>query len=180
MYNKDELVPPDFLDKIFFQSAIQKYYNSGPLSVKNLNFKPASKIGDHFGSTMFKVEIAYTEKEHAQDISLHVVVKIAPTEEGYKKNLLNYERVFANEIEMYAKVLPAMQELLSSIGDKTEIAPGCIYYSMKPFPVLILEDISVKGFKLPDDLLDYDTTKFVVGQLARFHAASMVVNEKVR
>ena len=52
---------------------------------------------------------------------------------------------------------------------------------MKPFPVIILEDLSVSGFEMiPKQVENFEDTKTIFQRLAMFHAASyFLVNEKV-
>lgn len=52
---------------------------------------------------------------------------------------------------------------------------------MKPFPVIVLEDLSVRGFEMMSNQIDnFEDSKTIFQRLAMFHAASyFLVNEKV-
>jgi hypothetical protein len=54
-----------------------------------------------------------------------------------------------------------------------------IYQSTEP-AVIVLEDLSVSGFKMLQVPGDYDTSKLIFQRLAVFHAASFCLVEKVR
>lgn len=53
---------------------------------------------------------------------------------------------------------------------------------MKPFPVIVLEDLSVSGFEMMSKQVeDFKDSKTIFQRLAMFHAASyFLVNEKVK
>lgn len=54
-----------------------------------------------------------------------------------------------------------------------------IYQTNEP-AAIVLEDLSVSGFKTLQVPGDYDTSKLVFQRLAVFHAASFCLLEKVR
>uniref|UniRef100_A0A1B0C8X4 Putative ecdysteroid kinase n=1 Tax=Lutzomyia longipalpis TaxID=7200 RepID=A0A1B0C8X4_LUTLO len=99
-----------------------------------------------------------------------------PILEGLKKDVLEEMPVFEREIAIYAKVLPEMKRIMDSIGDDEKIAPSLIYHSSNP-PVIILEDISQKGFKMYGKLFDFEDVTKIVKKMAKFHALSMYINE---
>lgn len=53
---------------------------------------------------------------------------------------------------------------------------------MKPFPVIVLEDLSVSGFEMMlKQVENFENSKTIFQRLAMFHAASFfLVNEKVK
>lgn len=52
---------------------------------------------------------------------------------------------------------------------------------MKPFPVIVLEDLSINGYEMMTKQVEnFEDTKTIFQRLAMFHAASyFLVNEKV-
>lgn len=173
----EDLKAPKWLNSNFFQQVLQEYLSDPQILVHKISFQPASKPGDHFASDMFKVTIHYdSPKDDSQDLSKVVVVKTVPIEDGFKKVMVNYDRLFRTEIRVYEQVIPAMEELLRTAGDDTKIAPTLIYQSMEPNKVLILEDLCSRGFEMSDGLLGLHGTLMVVEKLAKFHASSMILN----
>lgn len=87
--------------------------------------------------------------------------------------------LFETEIEMYTKVLPEMQRLLSQTGDSDVIAPNIIHSGFNP-DYVIFEDISKYGYIAKHDALDYNNTLKVITKLAKIHALSYYIqNESI-
>jgi hypothetical protein len=56
-----------------------------------------------------------------------------------------------------------------------------IYAAEKPFPVIILKDLSGEGFSAPrQPPEDIEEIKLMIQRLAQFHAASFYLVDKVR
>lgn len=78
--------------------------------------KPGSSAGDHYASVMFKIIVTY-ETRGRTVTDRRFILKTLP-DAGEKKEFLEEFPVFANEIHMYTKILPAMEKLLTKHDDK--------------------------------------------------------------
>ncbi|GAB0094310.1 LOC111597534 [Sergentomyia squamirostris] len=175
-YNKDELVPPDFLNEEFLQNVLEKDENDKNLKITKFDIIPGSKAGDHFASVMFKAIVSYTTK--GKSISgRSLIIKTMPVDDGFKKEMLSEMNVFGREIEMYSKVLPEMKRIMESIGDKEELGPRCVYYSTDPVTI-IFDDITKYGYEMYNDgFFGFDNVIKIVKKLAKYHALSYYMND---
>lgn len=124
-YNPDEYVPPVWMDEAFFARALGKFEHDPAVKIKSLDFKPASKVGDHFASVMYRVTAIYDVPKYKKiDEKRVMIVKTLPFGDGAKADLFkNSNNIFVTESRMYAQVLPEMERLLSGAGDNTQICP---------------------------------------------------------
>lgn len=180
-FNTDELEPPLWMDSTFLERALRSYVNDSDLTVKSFESKPATKVGDHFSSIMFRINITYDSSKYKKlDEKLQVIVKAMPWKEGTKTDFFKDSPAFKIETRMYSEVLPAMHRLLEDAGDETVLSPKLIYHTFDPVPTLVLEDLTVSGFEMPERTLDFDDAKEVAIRIAKFHAASIHLQANVK
>lgn len=126
-YNTDELEPPTWMDKQFFERALRSYVHDNGVLVKNFESKPATKVGDHFASIMFRVKIEYDSPKYKKTSEkIQVIVKTMPITEGMKAEFLKDSPAFKIETKMYAKVLPEMERVLRNAGDNILLGPRLV------------------------------------------------------
>lgn len=166
---------PSWMDKTYFEKVLRRYTNDESIILDEIMFQPASKAGNGFASTIFRVICVY--KQPLKRVSL--IVKTVPVEEGLKKHMINQERAYETEIKMYVDVLPEMERVLfEAIGTRIQIGPRRVHHALTPSPVLILEDLVEAGCEMPETTLGYDESLMIVKRLAQFHAVSIFINEK--
>ncbi|XP_063697375.1 uncharacterized protein LOC134828361 [Culicoides brevitarsis] len=167
---------PSWMDKNYFEDVLRHFKNNETLKITNYELKPASKAGDGFASSIFRV-ICQTGDE---EISL--IVKTVPIEEGLKRSMINHERAYETEIKMYAEILPEMEKILLKVtGKAVKIGPQMIHFSLKPSPVLILEDlVRSRGCEMSEKTFGLEESVRIMKRLAQFHASSVVINEKIK
>ncbi|GAB0088783.1 hypothetical protein DMENIID0001_032470 [Sergentomyia squamirostris] len=174
-YNKDEQNPPEYVNQDLILKVLQNVEEDEHIEIIEFKIVPGTKPGEHFASIMFKAVVSYISRGK-QVLGRSFVIKTMPVEEGMKKEMLTKMPIFEREIDMYTKVIPEMSKVMTSIGDSEVIAPSLLYHSLEP-PILIFEDITQRGYKMHQDLLDFDKTVRVVKKLAKFHALSYYIND---
>lgn len=128
-FNTDELEPPLWMDKTFFERALRSYVHDNDVTVKSVESKPATKVGDHFASIMFRVAIEYDSPKYKKvGEKISVIVKTMPCTEGMKAEFLKDSPAFKIETKMYSKVLPEMERVLANAGDNTLLGPRFVCY----------------------------------------------------
>uniref|UniRef100_A0A336M177 CSON009903 protein n=1 Tax=Culicoides sonorensis TaxID=179676 RepID=A0A336M177_CULSO len=178
-FNNDELVPPPWMTENFFAIALGKFEHDPKLKINSIEIKPATLVGDHFASIMFRVTAEYDIPKYKKFNEKRVmIVKTVPFGDGNKAEMLKNSPIFKTESKMYAQVLPEMERLLHAAGDNIKLCPKLIYQSYEPAPIIILEDISVDGYEMSGKPVDYETGLKIASTLAKFHATSMYINEK--
>lgn len=123
-FNKDELEAPKWLDQTFFEEVLQSYTKDPSVVVKDFQIKPGTNAGDHFASVMFKVTVNHTSEKNGLAASeIKLIMKLMPSAEGLKKEMLKETPAFKSETRMYVEVLPKMESVLEDAGIKITFGP---------------------------------------------------------
>lgn len=178
-HTADELQPPDWLNDQFFLEVIKKAQNDASITLcHGCKLRPGSNAGDHFGSVMFRTTVHYRSTRFHNERAISLIMKTTTKTEGYKMEVLKDNSLFDTEIKMYRDVLPAMCKALEDVGEHLEV-PRLIYGAIKPHTIIILEDISPKGWQTGRELVDtFEEALFTVRNIAKFHAASFFLQQK--
>lgn len=95
-------------------------------AVEDFNITAGSKPGDNFASSIFRGVITYRSKftaSSSKSISVIIKTQMVVGLEGAHGDFLKDSPLFRTEIEMYEKVLPEIQSLWLSVGDKDLLCP---------------------------------------------------------
>ncbi|XP_052870360.1 uncharacterized protein LOC128275780 isoform X1 [Anopheles cruzii] len=177
-YNSDELCAPSWLDDDFFLKVMREFENDATVRLTaECPLRPGTKAGDHFASVMYRTKAQYRAANGEQK-SIDLIVKLKPTVDGLKKELLDDDDFFGREIRMYSDVLPRMGQLLAGIGEDYKY-PRLIYSSRKPHTILVLKDISSEGWVTQGLVPTFEELKPTVRNIAKFHVASMALAQSV-
>lgn len=180
VYNEDELVSPDWMNKEFFEKVLRYHEKDSVLVVSDYQIAPASKKGDHFASVMYRININYRSSKSDKPKNISIILKTEPYIEGVKMDLVKKVNLFDCEIKMYSETLPEIQKLINMTGDNRILHPSLIYHAWDPAPLIIFEDVSPQGYETCKDFgVNYDLSKLAFHRLGQIHAASMVLHENV-
>nr|XP_045591192.1 uncharacterized protein LOC123753250 [Procambarus clarkii]XP_045600635.1 uncharacterized protein LOC123759574 [Procambarus clarkii] len=134
--------------------------------------------GDHFSSTVTSVEVKFSLMGKHNVVSY--VVKISPHRS--EDHLADFHlSMMKKENEFFKEILPQLNSELNSLGHSNLRMPRWLYTSLEEDKELIfLEDLRPLGFKVFDCKvgLDVDHTNLVLKELARLHAASLLLKAK--
>lgn len=117
---------PSWIDQRFFEKIVQHMENDSEARVCDFNINAGSKLGDNFASLIFRSTITFESKfTDGKEKSISVIIKTqmasALGEEQY--DFLSESPLFQTEMDMYSKVLPEIQSLWLSAGDKDLLCP---------------------------------------------------------
>ncbi|XP_037939831.1 uncharacterized protein LOC119672746 [Teleopsis dalmanni] len=86
----------------------------------------------------------------------------------------------SSELLMYDTVLPLMEEILEASGDKVKLRPNCLLSKRDSKEIYILEDMNALDYYVADRWLGLDEqhAMCLMGKIAKYHAASMVLIQK--
>ncbi|KFB37120.1 AGAP003764-PA-like protein [Anopheles sinensis] len=172
----DEALVPAWLDDNFFRTVIRKFtHDEGTELCHGCKLRPGTKPGEHFASVMYRTTIHYRSSK-GKEAALDVIMKIKPFQAGLKKDVLNDGDLFVREIRVYSRVLPEMGRRLKEIGE-TINHPRLIYASEVPHTILILEDVSGKGWQTGQYITSLEEVIPAIKTIAKFHAASVVLQQ---
>uniref|UniRef100_A0A182ISP3 CHK domain-containing protein n=1 Tax=Anopheles atroparvus TaxID=41427 RepID=A0A182ISP3_ANOAO len=170
-----------FVNSLFLTNLIQSQYGESEVKIKAYEIEPASAdINDPYArSSMNRILIKYISKENPSDTVITFVAKIKPTE-GLLVEQFKKADVFEKEIVLYKSVLPSMVTLIAKLGSVIELAPQLIYSSETPSDLVVLEDLTVRGYSVENQALglSLEQSKMAVEKLAFFHAASAMMLEE--
>lgn len=178
-FNTDEIVAPSWMDEKYFEKVLISSEANKLIKVSAIDVKPATKVGEHFASIIFRVMITYTDGKSSDAIQKSVILKTTPQQEGVKKEFLTGFTLFENEIEMYSNVLDPMARLLKESGETFTLAPTLLYHASDPSPVMVFDDLVDQGYGMYGKLLDLQPALLTYQRLAKFHATSLFMNENV-
>lgn len=125
MVNLTEVVP-SFLDQAFFEKVIRHAEKDANAKVSNFDIQPAMKPGENFASAVFRASITYTSKFVKEGKTISVILKTKPVlgpENAAYAEVIEKSPFFQNEMALYGKILPDIQSLLLSAGDKDILSP---------------------------------------------------------
>uniref|UniRef100_A0A182QXM0 CHK kinase-like domain-containing protein n=1 Tax=Anopheles farauti TaxID=69004 RepID=A0A182QXM0_9DIPT len=177
-YNQDELQAPAWLNDAFFLTVLRESENDPTIELtRGCVLRPGTNKGDHYGSVMFRTTASYRSNHSAKEKSIHLIMKTKPEAEGLKKDILDDNKIFAIEIDMYRKTLPDIARMLKDIGEEYKY-PRFIYGALAPQTILILEDISHQGWVMGDFIGTLDEMKPIVKNIAMLHAGSVMLASK--
>lgn len=173
MPENSTMEPPKWLTSDFLQQFLDKEHHK--LSSFNVEF--ATKPGDNFLSTIYRVTVKTTE-----DIELSLIVKamlVCPESAEF----INALKAFPKEVLFYKDLLPQFERLwLENTGDRISFSPKCYYTNEEPLPVIVLDDLRSQGYLVRDRRagLTVRETKMVLERMAKLHACSVKRFEEVR
>ncbi|KAL2717335.1 uncharacterized protein V1478_013035 [Vespula squamosa] len=172
---------PSWLNLEFVEKIMRKSKNDDSICVLNIFIKPATAKGDNYTSDMYRVLIEISCKRGNQEVKKKksLIIKVAPTGENIKRELIEKSKIFQTEILMMTDTLKKMNSLLGP----DHLISGRIFYVQKEYPVfLVIEDLATLGFRMADRQAGLDLSHCLLAMrgLARFHASSVAVCEKMR
>ncbi|XP_054747522.1 uncharacterized protein LOC129253250 [Anastrepha obliqua] len=176
-YDKDELVPPKWLDKAFFERVLQPQKSSENVKVPNITIQPATKKGEHFASVMYRVQVTFTLSRDCETMQRQqnksLIVKTLPELQGVKQRLLQDSKLFETEIGIYTEVVPKLEETLLLAGEEVQFGANCLYNALTPVKVLVFEDLTQLGYEIVRKRsLTLTEIRAAYRKLAKWHAAS--------
>lgn len=158
--------PPTWLNKSFCKSAIL-----GNIEVESFDVYLALPPGSNYISDVFRVPITYTDsKLSKQKISLFIKSPNAKAAQ-YTAEM----GVVITENNFYLNILP----LFNKFNKGIPLTPK-YYYSLQNYNIFAIEDLSESGYVMAnrDGFIDYNHCTECIKVIAKFHAVSVVVEER--
>ncbi|CAD7093758.1 unnamed protein product [Hermetia illucens] len=175
-FNLDELELPQWVNSDFLRTVIEESGKGKNVQIHNYESTPATALGDHFASIMFRIKVTFAADEITNGV-ISLILKTCPDTDGLKKELLETIDVFDREIYMYTKVLNECRDILKKCGYTDLLAPRVLYSSLTPHKVIVFEDLKELGyFMLPHNVPDEYEIRLVFSKLAQLHAVTFKMN----
>lgn len=173
------LETPSWLNLDFMQDILRRFEGDNSIEVVDIFSKPATNKGDNYTSDMLRVFLEFSRTLGDQKVTekRSVVIKISPTLEGVRKDMIEKCKIFDTEISMMTDTLRKMNGFL---GQRHRLS-GHVLHVQKGNPsILVMEDLAPLGFRMADRQAGLDLAHCVLAirGLARFHASSVALCEK--
>ncbi|KAF5293377.1 hypothetical protein FQA39_LY02862 [Lamprigera yunnana] len=166
MFPVEETFTKEFFERIF------KTQMKDVAEVLNVKVTDIFETGESFTSELLRILVTYSDGDNRKDVSV-IVKYLMDTEEAISRttNLKMYL-----EFDIYEEIFP----LIIKMDFKQKFAPRVYSILRVPTAVLLMEDMSVAGYKMQNrhDGLDLKHCFMVINKLAYFHAASAALYEK--
>lgn len=164
--------------------------------VETFDAKPATSLGDNYGSTMLALDIVIRNKDSAQEAEparrhLRAFCKMLP-DDAERRAIFSVEVTFVKELEMYTRAVPAMLQLQRDCGVPerdliAHLVPECYGgrvslagSAVDEDAAILLEDMRQRGFAPGDRVagLDLPHAQLVLQKLAVLHAMGVALRLK--
>jgi hypothetical protein len=194
-------IVPDWMNQSFFEKVVKEMEKDSSATLQDFKVAAGSNPGDNFASSIYRGKIEFKSKFTGNETkSVSLIIKTQITSSLGFHEFIKDSPMFRNEMEMYSKVLPEIQALLLSVGDKDLLCPKYVRYALykavsyhihcfrliyqtnDPAPTIILEDVSCYGFDVVQKPIeDFEVSKHIARRLGKFHAANFFLyHEQVR
>ncbi|XP_050697071.1 uncharacterized protein LOC126985758 isoform X8 [Eriocheir sinensis] len=137
-----------------------------------------TKKGDNYACIVSSVEVTYELGGQSSEASY--VVKLNPCVSNPLADAVN-DIAFVKEGNFYLGLIPELNCMLKEIGQREINFPKCFKVCLeKGKECIFLEDLRSRGYKMSDRKqgLDEAHTTLVLRELARLHAASLLLQKK--
>lgn len=172
---------PEWLSKHLMEDVLCNFFKSRDINVKCLKIMHCGGKGDSFASTMYRVGIYYFHQDTPEKSEFKSCILKTLPKNGLAKDKLgssNYN-VQNKEMFFYQHIIPEFEEILTTIGENGKTFP-CVMDVKYDLNLIVLEDLHEKNFVMANRLigLDMKHVKLSLKNLARMHAASVIMHEK--
>uniref|UniRef100_A0A0P4W421 CHK kinase-like domain-containing protein n=1 Tax=Scylla olivacea TaxID=85551 RepID=A0A0P4W421_SCYOL len=133
--------------------------------------------GDNYASEVTTVEVKYELDGKSSEVVYVVKINSGKTLDGERV----IDIIFRKECKFFLDISPQINSALREIGHTEINVPKCFHVGLeKGKEVIFLEDLRARGYKMADRKqgLDEAHTTLVLRELARLHAASLLLQNK--
>lgn len=178
---KDTVERPTWLTDEFLEKTLQSREGFEKALVVSSVVHSAVGKGENYTSIIYRIELKYKHDCNANKTEeTRLILKTLSSVEILVKFLIE-SKIFEKETIMLQTVIPSMYRLLEDKLPDQKIQPLSAYCYRSDEPhTLILEDLTILGFKMADrhSRLDLEHCIVALKGLAKFHALSVALNDK--
>ncbi|KAH8344162.1 hypothetical protein KR084_006506 [Drosophila pseudotakahashii] len=169
---------PSWLTEEYLQPRLRAYCNDDQLKVLKIWAKPATGKGENFVGVMTRIYVDYQLGDGSVQKKTFIVKQALPEDVPQAEVFFEYE-IYTREMDMYEFVLPKLKELLQEAGLDGKLTADAIAVD-REYSTMILEDLAPYKFVNADRVkqLDLAHTKLTLEMLAKFHAASIILQQR--
>lgn len=167
---------PAWLNSDYFEQLLKKVKGDSTIKVQSVDVKYALPKGENYASVIYRVQVVFHRKDQLSISRSYIVKGMALTDLAVQK--LGEYNVYEKEMDVYELVVPELKRLSRSLGDRSELYPSALTVD-RDHSVIIFDDLSKKGFIMPDRSVGLDLThmKMSLQLTAKLHATSLKLAE---
>ncbi|KAB7500123.1 hypothetical protein Anas_04968 [Armadillidium nasatum] len=152
--------------------------DKGPnVELLSWEIKPFTNKGDNYSSIVVGITVSYRKNEMNSECSY--VAKLNPLR-PLNSNTENFEKAYTRETEVLDGIVEGMNNQLKQLGFDAIKTPKLLSKNLeKGREAFVTENLRTQGFKMCDKMrgMDLNHSLFVVKELGRFHASSLLFEE---
>ncbi|KAH8295218.1 hypothetical protein KR018_008796 [Drosophila ironensis] len=169
---------PTWLTEDYIQTALQAFYKDDQLRVLKVCSKPATGKGENYVGVMTRIFVKLERKDGTVQQESYILKQVCGSE-GPEADIFREYDVYTKEMDMYEIVLPKMAKILKEAGFTEKLMADAIIVDREK-TIMILEDLAPLRYTNANRIkqLDIVHTKMVLEMLGKFHAASIVLNQR--
>ncbi|XP_017082102.2 uncharacterized protein LOC108115257 [Drosophila eugracilis] len=169
---------PTWLTEEYLQPRLRAYCKDDQLKVLKIWAKPATGKGENFVGVMTRIYVDYQLGDGLVEKKTFIVKQALPEDVPQAEVFFEYD-LYTREMDMYEFILPKLKELLQEAGLDGKMTADAIAVD-REFSTMILEDLAPYKFVNADRVsqLDLAHSKLTLEMLAKFHAASIILQER--
>ncbi|XP_026467668.1 uncharacterized protein LOC113371248 [Ctenocephalides felis] len=165
------------------QVALKQLIAKSGINNYEVKLSPASKKGDNYLGTLYRVEIISTDND--KDTKLNLICKIPSSDWGSEDNWQKIHIPYEREVYVYNVILKSFEKLQNdkNLNENQKFASYALCHvasdvNKKEF--LILEDLHARNFVMFDKRkkMDFSHITLVAKGLAKYHALSFVMRDQ--
>lgn len=163
---------PVWVDEEFLLKVLRAKFKNEDVQVHSYNVKVGTNKGDGFASEMFSVLVE-------SSLGTFPLLLKKPHEIPERREMVQGFDLYTREIFFYERVCPAIVEILESVDEYEVFAPE-MFYTERETDLLVMRDLRGNGYKTGDrtNRVPKELAETALRKLAKFHAASLVLNKK--
>lgn len=165
------------------QVALKQLIAKSGINNYEVKLSPASKKGDNYLGTLYRVEIISTDNDN--DTKLNLICKIPSSDWGSEDNWQKIHIPYEREVYVYNVILKSFEKLQNdkNLNENQKFASYALCHvasdvNKKEF--LILEDLHARNFVMFDKRkqMDFSHITLVAKGLAKYHALSFAMRDQ--
>ncbi|KAB7500117.1 hypothetical protein Anas_04967, partial [Armadillidium nasatum] len=166
----------ELVTKELLNEALKKD-KGGDVELLSWEIIPFTNKGDNYSSVVVTISVSYRKNKVVSECSY--IGKLNPLR-PVSIQTENAEKSYAREAEVLSAIIGGMNNQLERLGLDPIRTPKLFSRSLeKRREALVTENLKVQGFKMYDRMkgMDLNHSLFVVKELGRFHASSLLFEE---
>ncbi|XP_065366619.1 uncharacterized protein LOC135959585 [Calliphora vicina] len=170
---------PKWINEKYFENILKKDVANFKKILKFTTI-PATPPGENYTSIMLRIKMDIELDDGFTEQKSYIMKTMLDNDKG--GTFINTLNLFPKEKLMYETILPQLESLYEEYGSKVKFAPKCHWIEDKSGRItLVQEDLLTKKFRNINRLKGFDMVhmKRVLEKLAEFHAASVVLQERI-